>query len=139
MKVIFAKDNSIISYLIRIITWSRWHHCAVIALDGHNVVEARLSDGVVLTPIKEFIDRYKEVRIAYLPCEYTEEKEAALMSKIGNKYGLGEIANILFRGSWGKPNESICSELVAETSGIYRSDRTSRLHVDDIWQNALDE
>jgi len=58
MKVIFAKNNSIPSRLIRLVTWSRWHHCGALTDDSKHIIEATTLHGLVKTPINDFLSRY---------------------------------------------------------------------------------
>lgn len=75
MKVIFARNNKPISLLIRLVTWSRWSHCAVV--DGNFVIEARGGCGVVITPLTEFKKRYTDYAFADMPVIDSESEAVA--------------------------------------------------------------
>lgn len=132
IKVIFARNNKPISLLIRLVTWSRWSHCAVV--DGNHVIEAKGGCGVVYTSLTDFKKRYTDYAFADMPV-IDSEREALnrAVREIGKGYDLKALFGILFRTGW-ECNESwFCSEHVAHSSGIFRSERVSRITPEMVW------
>lgn len=132
MKVIFARNNKPISLLIRLVTWSRWSHCAVV--DGNHVIEAKGGCGVVATSLNAFKERYTDYAIADIPVIDSEAKAIErAAAELGKGYDLKALFGILFRTGW-ECNESwFCSEHVAHASGIFRAERISRITPEMVW------
>ena len=57
--VIYARGGKLTSWLIRLFTWSKWSHVAVVTESGRHVIESVGGRGVIYTPIAEFRARYK--------------------------------------------------------------------------------
>lgn len=132
MKVIFARNNKPISLLIRLVTWSRWSHCAVV--DGNFVIEAKGGCGVVITPLTEFKKRYTDYAIADTPV--IDSEGAAIWraaAEVGKGYDLKALFGILFRTGWECNDSWFCSEHVAHASGIFRAERVSRITPEMVW------
>lgn len=134
IKIIFGRNNLPFSWLIRIVTWSRWSHCAVVINDDY-VVEARAFKGVVITPLQEFIDRYNTHEFAELPV-YDSVSNAydRLGACIGMKYDYLAALGVLFRTGWNNSNAKDCSELLATISKMFREDKVSRITPEDIYR-----
>lgn len=136
MKIIFARNRSVASLIIRLVTWSRWHHCAVIMPDGLTVIESRGGlwgdTGVIETPIKEFKSRYSTIEIAEIDC-VDDQGYDFLRSQLGKKYDFLAIFGILFRTGWDNHNRWICSELIAGATGQFRKARVSRVTPEHLW------
>lgn len=132
MKVIFARNKKPISLLIRLVTWSRWSHCGVV--DGDFVIEAKGGSGVVCTPLNEFKARYTDYAFADMPV-IDSEREALnrAVREVGKKYDLKALFGILFRTGWECGDSWFCSEHVAHASGIFRSERVSRITPEMVW------
>ena len=137
MRVIFAKDRRPISLLIRLVTWSRWHHCAAITPDNKFVIEAKGGVGVVRTPLAEFKSRYKHTAIAVIDC-HDQVAFDFLNKQVSKDYDLKAIFGILFRTSWDHGDKWFCSELVAKASGKFRNERMSRVTPEHLWMISHD-
>lgn len=132
IKVIFARNNKPISLLIRLVTWSRWSHCAVV--DGNFVIEAKGGCGVVITPLTEFKKRYTDYAIADLPViDSPEAARDRAMNELGKGYDMKSLFGILFRTGWECGDSWFCSEHVAHASGIFRAERVSRITPEMVW------
>lgn len=117
MKIIFNRNKSFASFLIRLLTASRWHHCGV-CFDDRAVYEASGIHGVRVTTLDEFKSRgeYQIVDIN-LP----DEQSAFLWvrSQLGKKYDWSGIFSIIFqRKNWQKEDKWYCSEFAAKASEI---------------------
>lgn len=133
LPIIFAKGRKPISYAIRLLTWSRWSHVAV--LDGDMVIEAAGGVGVTVTPLNDFLARYTDTEIASIPCDSLERAYGRLHAQVGKPYDLWALFGILFRvGRWSNPDKWFCSELIAHASGLWRSNRNNRVSPEDIYK-----
>jgi hypothetical protein len=132
VRVIFARNKKPISLLIRLVTWSRWSHCAV--LDGEFVIEAKGGCGVVITPLNVFLDRYTDYAFADLPvADSPSNAIERARAELGAPYDLKALFGILFRTGWECDSSWFCSEHLAHTSGIFRAERVSRITPEMIW------
>lgn len=112
MKVIFTnKHNSISSYLIRLVTLSKYSHMAVLLEDG-NVIDTTLVSGVRIQSLEKFSEHYvdRTIREVSLP----DEKAAVdfLYYQIGKSYDWTALIGIAFRNKWTDDDSWFCSELV---------------------------
>ena len=132
MKLILCRNKSYPSKLIQKVTWSRWSHVGIV--DGDVVIEAigipplslilvllglkrnHISlGGVVETPIKDFINRYKTHRVVYI--EGSIEKAR---SCIGMEFDAWGILGIKVKRQIHCSNKMFCSKLVAYAAYEYR-------------------
>lgn len=133
LPIVFAKGHHPISYLIRLVTWSRWSHVAVV--HGDMVIEAAGGVGVTVTPLDKFVARYTAVEFATIPCDSKENAYARLHQQVGKPYDFSALLGILFRvGRWSNPEKWFCSELVAYATGLWRKDRNNRVSPEDTWK-----
>lgn len=137
MRVAFVRNRGVSSALIRLFTWSRYHHCGAVSLDGQFVIESTTKSGVVKTPIKEFIGRYSTVDFATIECDDKKAYEF-LNKQIGKKYDYLAIFNLLFRLTRDDINKWICSELLGAASRRFRKGRTSRVTPEILWMISKD-
>lgn len=137
MKVIFARNNSIASILIRLVTWSRWHHCGALTDDGQHIIEATLFNGVVKTPIRDFLKRYKKTSLVEINCNDKFAQEF-LNKQVGKCYDIKSVLAILFRVKQKPDNHWYCFELIAAASGLFRDSRVSRITGSDLWAISKD-
>lgn len=133
MKVIFARSNAPIALLIRLVTWSRWHHCAAITPDGLHVIEAKGGIGVVKTPLGQFKARYKKWDTAEIDCVNEDQAHEFLRMSLGAEYDLRAVFGILFRTGWDRDGAWFCSELVAKATGRFRHNKVSRVTPEHLW------
>tara|TARA_R110001606_G_scaffold385158_1_gene548504 strand:+ start:4870 stop:5298 length:429 start_codon:yes stop_codon:yes gene_type:complete len=137
MKVIFARNNSIASILIRLITWSRWHHCGVLTADSKYIIEATALKGVIKTPINEFMARYKKTDTVEIVCD-DKEARVFLYNQVGKCYDFKSVVAIFFRIKKKPDNHWYCFELIAAASGLFRDSRVSRITGSDLWAISKD-
>lgn len=137
MRLIFAKNRSIASYVIRLFTWSRWHHVGVISNDGKYVIESTSKDGVSKVSITDFNARYDVTRIAEINCD-TDKAQSFLLSQLGKKYDWRAILSIVLHCNLSDKNKWFCSELVAAASGIFREERGARITPEHLWAISKD-
>lgn len=63
--VLFSTTNSPFSWLIRLLTWSRWSHVSIV--DGDTIIQAHALHGVIRTPLAKAIETAKRVELVRLP------------------------------------------------------------------------
>jgi uncharacterized protein YycO len=119
MKILaIDSKHNIGSWLIKIFTFSRWNHVAVLFEDSLDRDECSVID--VTLPSKVRITRYKEFCIIYpnheiLDVKIPDEKAAYdfALAQLGKKYDWTGILGIVFQNrSWEKDDKWFCSELV---------------------------
>lgn len=137
MRVIFARSNTVGSLLIRLVTWSRWHHGGAVTQDGKFVIEARAKQGVVKTPISEFIARYDKCSFITLECDDKKAHEF-LNAQIGKSYDWSAASGLLFKLMPNHKDKWYCFELIAAASGLFRKERNSRVTADILWMISKD-
>lgn len=137
MKVVFARSNTVASLLIRLVTWSRWHHGGAVTQDGLYVIEARAKEGVVKTPINDFIKRYDKCEFAEIECDNKKAFEF-LNAQLGKKYDWSAASGLLFKLMPNHENKWYCFELMAAASGVFRKERNSRVTADILWMISRD-
>lgn len=110
VQVVFSRNHSLGSLLLRTFLWSPWSHCALI--DGNNVIEAKAFHGVVERPLGDFISDASKYEILDLPGDM-EQVVTAARTQLGKPYDWWGAAGIGFRRHWQKVDAWFCSELVA--------------------------
>lgn len=132
MKVAFVRDNTLLSFLIRAFTWSRYHHCGAVTECGEYIIEASPFIGVAKTPIKVFEAKYKTIHYSNIPCDNKKAFDY-LASRMGNKYDWLAVFGIVLKFMGQDRNKDYCSELLANASGVFRKERTSRITPEILW------
>lgn len=140
MYVIFGNSKSIISYGIRVVTWSRWSHCGIVGLDefGNPVVyESVEFKGVIVTPLTDFIKRYDKIRVGHIDA-YVDW--GFIYSQLNKKYDYIALVGYLFKANWHNPNRWFCSEFTAKAAirysdnkSFFRCDRVQRISPEMVW------
>lgn len=128
----FSYNNfSIISWIVRILTWSNYSHVAIINPKTTWAIEADNREGVRYTLLSKFFSKSKP-EIRRIPCSCPEKVVSTVISQVGKKYDWGFIFGWMTRRTWQKQDAWACSELVAwafEHSGcpIITKSRVSRV------------
>lgn len=137
MKIALVRNRTIGSLLIRLVTWSRWHHGAVVTPDGQFVIESVVKKGVVKTPIQEFRKRYSTIDFFTIDCD---DKKAFkfLNAQIGKSYDYSAASSLLFKILPNHEDKWYCFELIAAASGLFRKERNSRVTADILWMISKD-
>lgn len=130
--IAFSYDKtSIVSWIIRLLTWSRYSHVAIIDPKTTWVVEADHVDGVKYNLLSKFF-KTSTPEIRKLACKAPDLAVKFAKSQLGRPYDLGFIFGWLFRRDWQDNTKWACSELVAwavERAGtfIFSEDRMNRI------------
>lgn len=110
--VIFGRDSSLSSKLIRAALWSQWSHCGIV--DHDVVIEAYPGKGVIERPVTEFIDAYPNYCLARIPTNKSLAVIEASRSQIGKPYDTLGLLGIMTRRKHLEASKAwFCSELVA--------------------------
>ena len=110
VQVVFSRNHTPGSVLLRGFLWSPWSHCAVV--DGGMVIEAAAFHGVRERPLRDFMGDATKAAMLELPGDQ-EAVIAAARSQIGKPYDWQGVAGIGFRRRWQDDDAWFCSELVA--------------------------
>lgn len=111
MRIAFARRAALGSWLIRLFTFSRWSHCAII--QGDAVIDATFWHGVRRSPLSEFLKHYEVEVIDVHLGAFGEYADLWLEEQIGKKYDWTALVALPFRSNWHDPDRWFCSELVA--------------------------
>lgn len=141
VSVVFCRNKKIGSLLIRLFTWSRWSHCAII--NDQSVIEARMPLGVVVRPLSDFIKDYSSYEVVKFKVESKSKVISAALSQKGKPYDYMAIIGILFKRDWQNKSKWFCSELVAWALSqggrhLFRKERLNRATPEHIWMLAED-
>lgn len=125
MKLLIASGNSISSILIKMFTFSKWSHTAVM-FDHLTVIDVTYRTGVRRITYEEFKSEYSDI---YEVDVFLPNEAAALsfaLNQLGKKYDYTAILGILFRNRrWESDENWFCSEL-SETVCVYGGKRRIR-------------
>lgn len=143
--LLFTAKKAPGSIFIRVATWSRWSHVALVCGDG-SVIEAIGFKGVRRIPFEEAIHgsfRFSLVEFKNVSEEKNQELIEVLMSQVGKKYDYLGALGIGLHRNWQSEDKWICSELIAwglQEIGIplFRKEDVSTVSQQDIWRLAPD-
>lgn len=110
VQVVFSRNHSPGSLLLRTFLWSPWSHCALVDEDA--VIEAAAFHGVRERPLRDFMADATKAAMLELPGD-AGAVIAAARSQIGKPYDWQGVAGIGFRRRWQDDDAWFCSELVA--------------------------
>lgn len=111
VSLLFTNSADMLSRAIRVATWSRWSHVALV--DGDRVIEALAPRGVQINDTDRVMMRSREYALVDLPCRDPEAVLAAAASQAGKPYDYTALLAIAFRRNWQEADAWFCSELIA--------------------------
>ena len=145
MKLIFARNKHVMSFLIQREQWGQWSHVGIV--DGDYVIEAKgipvlpliliifgiikndiKYGGVYRTPISEFLAKYNQTKIAYIDGDIEIAR-----SYIGTLFDGWGIMGIFFKRRIHCDDKVFCSKLVALCSDNYRDNLAYKATVETIY------
>jgi uncharacterized protein YycO len=135
--LIFSSKNSIGSRIIRLFTWSRWSHVALLCPD--NTVIESTAPRVRRVNLADFVANSKEYAIVQL-LELDPNPLIYLVStQLGKKYDYLGALGIGFHRNWQDDSKWICSELIAwglDKIGhpVFRSEEINKVTPGDFWK-----
>lgn len=136
MNILLSRNHSISSWLIRLATWSRYSHCAIV--DGLHVIESTFwGGGVVRRPLDEFMDDHPGAELLEVPCPDDEAGLRWAREQVGKPYDWTAILGFLVRRDWQEPDSWFCAEHVEGTIKAAGRDRfrvgLSRITPQHVW------
>lgn len=137
--LLFTKKKTLASKLIRLFTWSRWSHVALLCKDG-TVIESAGFYGVRKVPLHEALEGVTE--FATVTCfDYIDEAKLieCLLPQIGKPYDYIGALGLGIHRNWQDDDKWICSELIAwgfDKIGepLFRSEEISKITQQDLWK-----
>ena len=137
--LLFSTTANPFSGLIRVATWSRWSHVAIV--DGDHVIEAVALHGVRRVPLSEAIGRAKRYALVERPCRNPKGVIAAAISQIGKPYDYTAVLGIGLHRDWQEDDAWYCAELVAwafdqATEPLFRPEALRRVTQEHIFMLA---
>ncbi|MDD5150667.1 MAG: hypothetical protein PHC28_09310 [Flavobacterium sp.] len=113
MKVIFTYDNSFQSWIIRLLTNSKYSHCGIVDCMTNTIIDSELkNNGVSEYPFRNIIIEnigYEEIDIPCAPNSIVE----LVRTQVGKPYDILAIIGYPFNRNWEDDNKWFCSELIA--------------------------
>lgn len=137
MIIHFATTKGLSTFLIRVVTRSKWSH---VALQIKNeVYEVTFERGVSRTTLFEFRKRYPVSDVVAVNIFNTYSIRKWLNSQIGKDYDYGGLIGFLdAHRDWEEPSKWFCSELIAEAlvreGIIHPKVRSSRVTPNDLYE-----
>lgn len=110
MHIVFARKRTLGSWLIRLATWSRWSHCAV--LDGDHVIDATFKHGVARRRMADWSAEYPEQCVLHVPVPAEQAAKEWLRQQVGKAYDWSAVLGFITRADWADDESWFCSELV---------------------------
>lgn len=111
MWLIFTRDHSIESLLVRVFCWSTWSHVGIIV--GDDVLQVLPGRGVHLVPLREVKAAATHWQIGRIDCEREEEITRLALGEIGKRYDWLGVFGFLLRRRLERGSRWFCSELIA--------------------------
>lgn len=137
MRILFCRSRTVISWLIRLLTWSDWSHVVIVGPDGVNTVEADWPKVYIGT----LIDARRTndiVEEREFPCANPQAAWEWALAQAGKRYDWTALAGFLAHRDWAYPDRWFCSELAAAAlqeggSPRFREDSIDRVTPQMLW------
>lgn len=136
MILVFTRSHSLSSAAIRLATWSRWSHVALVSGTSSGIDStARL--GVVERPLDEILCDASEFRFVEFPIKKERVIEVA-RTQLGRPYDWTAVTGIALRRNWQDDDSWFCSELIAWASHaagapLFRPESLYRVTPQHLW------
>lgn len=139
IRVIFGRNDTWRSKVIRFHSWSDWSHVGAI-VDGY-VIESKGRIGVVKTPLHIFKKKYTHTLEANMLVISKERALALLQDALDKKipYDRNAIYGIVFRTGNQDAHGEQCAEFMARVSGVIRRSKWFRISPEEILSICLEE
>jgi uncharacterized protein YycO len=111
MRIVLCTNQNIGSIFTRWFTWSEYSHCALV-FDG-KVIEATFWHGVTVTPLSEFLLRYKKILFCEVPGVDEYKAGTWALKQAGKPYDYKAVFGLFVKRDWTNDQAWFCSELVA--------------------------
>lgn len=109
MMLILCKSNSVGSWLLRTVMWSRYSHAVI--LDGNTVTDTTLlQGGVKQHDIKDFLEHFRSYELREIEVDEPAAR-AWLAEQVGKSYDWTALLSWVVRRDWQEDDAWFCSEL----------------------------
>lgn len=112
VKLVFSDGGTIVSGLIKVVTWSDWSHVSILLPDNMIFDSTMLHGGVRLRTYDQLLKEEKRVLVREFPMLSQKTIDMALTQR-DKPYDLTAILGLPFRRNWEEDDSWFCSELVA--------------------------
>lgn len=137
--LVFSTNKGLASKLIRLVTWSRWSHVAIL-LNPTEVIDATFTHGGVKTrPLSEALAAAADYTMVdfYVPC--AGAVRLAAYDELNKPYDWTALFGLWWHRDWQESDSWFCSELVAyafQHAGypMFRDAEMHRITPDHIWK-----
>jgi uncharacterized protein YycO len=137
VKLLFCSNpRNPLSWAIRVGSWSRWSHVAIV--DGDSVIEAVALKGVTRTSLDARLRQDPSWAVSELPCNDAAAVIAAAAGQIGKPYDYTAVLGLGLHRDWQQDDSWFCSELAAWSfqeggSPLFRAHAARRVTPQDLW------
>lgn len=112
MKVIFAyKPYSLFSLAIKLVTFSRWSHVAVM-LSEDEVIDSTFLHGVAVNSTSKFLSNYKRHSIVDVKVKDEQAAIKFALQQVGKPYDWTALLGLVLQRNWQRADSWFCSELL---------------------------
>lgn len=137
IRVLFVRHRSLASLAIRLFTFGRWSHVALLT-DTGTVIDATAKHGVAERSLEDVLYNASDYDVAVLSFCAPHEALSWARAQIGKKYDWLALVGFYFRSDMQDQSRWFCSELVANaiTVGgepLFRADAASRITPQHLW------
>ena len=138
MRVLFCRSHTLISWLIRLVTWSDWSHTILIDPDGIRTVQA-VWPRVMASTLAADLEGNEVTQMVDLPCADPAAAMAWARSQVGKPYDWRSDLGIAFHRLWTDPGQWECAGLIAAAfiaggTPLFRADALGRVTPQMLWQ-----
>lgn len=134
MPVVFGRSYGTVSLTIQVATRCKWSHVAIVLPCGNQVLESKGGVGVVVTPMSEFLARYREVDFRMLPCVSLEAAYIYAHSRKGLGHDRASCWGIALGMDWNDKDADQCAELVAAATGLIAEEFLHTFTPKELWR-----
>ena len=136
MKLILASSHNIGSYIIRLFTFSKWSHVAIM-LDEFNVIDSTAKYGVRIQSMDYFKSRHFNLETIEVDLPNFDNALSFAYKQVGKKYDWSAIFGLIFQRNWQEADKWFCAELaeaICIAGGRQRfRDEVSRITPQQTW------
>jgi uncharacterized protein YycO len=137
MRILFCSSNTPLSWAIRLLTWSKHSHVAILAPNNETVYEAT-SPRVHKTTLAALKKYETTIQAVDFHLARPEAAIAWLETQVGKPYDWTALLSFIVHRDWASPNKWFCSELAAMAwdkggSPLFRRDAVFLISPGMLW------
>lgn len=143
LRLVFTKDDTLTSRLVRLFTWGYWSHVSMIDPDDDSkVLSSSMNNGVKQTPLKPLLERSTDHVILTVPTLPAGLIKSMITPHIGKGYDFPGVLHFITPWHKEDPERFFCSEIIGMAIGsivpdFFDGKRPSKLTPDDIFTNSV--